>query len=97
MDLAEAHVSSVKYTLSHIGYNTFNIGTGHGNSVLELIRSFESVTDQKVPYSIGARRPGDIVKIWADTNKAKNELGWQTTRSLDDSMRDAWRWQQSLK
>ncbi len=96
MDLAEAHVSSVKYTLSHNGYNTFNIGTGHGNSVLELIKSFESVTGQKVPYSIGARRPGDIVKIWADTKKAKNELGWQTTRSLDDSMRDAWHWQQSL-
>jgi len=96
MDLAEAHVSAVKFALDNQGFNTFNIGSGKGNSVLELINSFEKVTGQKVPYNIGARRPGDVIKIWANADKAKSVLGWQTTRSLDDSMRDAWRWQQSL-
>ena len=96
MDLAEAHVAAVNYAIKTTGFDAINIGSGQGNSVSELIASFEKVTGQKVPYSFGPRRAGDIIKIWANADKAKNLLGWQTTRSLDDSMRDAWHWQQAL-
>ncbi len=96
MDLAEAHVAALKFADSNDGFNTFNIGSGKGNSVLELINSFEKVTGQKVEYNVGPRRPGDVIKIWANASKAKTDLGWQSKRSLDDSMRDAWHWQESL-
>ncbi len=96
MDLAEAHVSAVTYAINTAGFDAINIGSGKGNSVSELIASFEKVTGQKVPYSFGPRRPGDVVKIWANASKAKKQLDWQTKRTLDDSMRDAWHWQQAL-
>ena len=97
MDLAEAHVAAVKYVATTTdGYTTLNIGSGTGNSVQELIDTFEKVNGVKVPHQIGSRRPGDIVKIWADASKAKDLLGWQTSRTLEDSMRDAWNWQLAL-
>ncbi len=96
MDLAEAHVAAVSHATNTAGFDAINIGSGKGNSVSELITSFENVTGQKVPYSFGPRRPGDVVKIWADATKAKNVLHWQTSRTLDDSMRDAWHWQQTI-
>jgi len=98
IDLARAHVQALRYLdkqPSHY-YDVFNVGTGYGNSVLEVIQTFETATHQKVPYTIGPRRPGDVVQIYADVSKAKDRLDWQADKSLEDSLRDAWNWQQKL-
>ena len=71
----------------------FNLGTGRGLSVLELINNFERATGVKVPYHIGARREGDIEKIWADPTKANTVLGWKAEVPVDATMRNAWAWQ----
>ena len=99
-DLAKAHVVAVERIVEErmkAGYEVFNIGTGNGNSVLEVIESFERVSGQKLNYRIVERRPGDIVQIWADTTFANQELGWKAELSLDEMMRSAWLWQLSLK
>jgi len=77
-------------------YDVFNIGTGRGNSVLEVIQTFEKATGQKVPYTIGPRRVGDAIQIYADASKAKQKLGWQANKNLEEILQDAWRWQQTL-
>jgi UDP-glucose 4-epimerase len=77
-------------------YDVFNVGTGKGSSVLEVIRTFETATGQKVPYKIGPRRPGDIITNYADATKAKETLNWQAEKTLADALVDAWRWQQAL-
>ena len=101
MDLAEAHVAALKWCLSHESegpvVRAFNLGTGDGASVLEVIQAFERATGEVVPFAFGARRPGDVVAIWADPSRAKEELGWETKRSLETALADAWRWQQALK
>ncbi len=97
VDLAKAHVSALGYLKKGGRQLVFNIGTGHGNSVLEVVRTFEEVNGVKVNYRIGARRPGDIEKIWADCSLAEREMGWRAELSLADALRDAWGWQQSLK
>ena len=107
MDLAEAHVTSINRlfnkTTEHKvedgdpskgSFEVFNVGTGKGYSVLEVISSFECVTGMKVPHIIGSRRNGDIIAIWADTTKANEVLGWKASRNLETMMRDAWNWQQ---
>jgi len=76
---------------------TVNLGTGHGVSVLEMIKTFEAVNDCKVPYHITARRPGDIAKCWASTSLAEELLGWKATRTLTDMCRDAWNWQKNTQ
>jgi len=76
--------------------NFFNIGTGKGNSVLEIIKSFEKVSGLKLNYKLADRRPGDIEKIYADTNFANVELGWHAEKSLDETILSAWKWQQEL-
>src|SRR6478609_8173295 len=96
-DLAHAHVSAV----DKIGdipnrIEAFNLGTGEGVSVLELVKKFIEVTGVKLNYEIGPRRPGDIEKVYANPAKAKKFLGWQTKLKLEDSLKDAWRWQQKL-
>jgi len=98
VDLAEAHVASLKYLENNaeIYFNTFNIGTGRGNSVLEVIQTFEEVNNLKLNYNLGPRRAGDVEKVYADANKSSQVLGWKTALSLQDSLRDAWRWQQRL-
>lgn len=99
MDLADAHVQALKVlaeTDADAHYDIFNIGTGHGESVLTLIRTFEDVTGVKLNYQFGPRRAGDIEQIYADVTKATGQLGWQAKRSLADSLADAWRWQQKL-
>ena len=100
MDLAEAHVAALQWCLDQPDDQSvirpFNLGTGKGASVLEVIQGFERATGQKVPYTMGERREGDVVAIWADPSRAANELGWRTTRSLDTSLADAWRWQEKL-
>lgn len=99
MDLAEAHVSALqllgsKETPSF--YDIFNIGTGHGASVLELINTFEAVNGIKLAYTLGPRRPGDIEQIYADVIKAETGLNWKAKRTLADALADAWQWQQTL-
>lgn len=99
VDLAKAHVKALQFLEGQAAstYEVCNIGSGHGNSVLELVKAFEKVTGQKVPYEIGPRREGDVVKIYASVDKAKKMLGWQTEKSLEDALLDAWNWQQALR
>ncbi|MBB6327999.1 UDP-glucose 4-epimerase [Algoriphagus iocasae] len=98
MDLADAHVKALSYLDQKNApfYDVFNVGTGNGNTVLEIIETFEKVNDLKLNYEIGPRRAGDVVKIWADTKKINEVLGWFPKYSLEDSMRDSWNWQKSL-
>lgn len=98
MDLANAHVKALAYLEKQADsfYDVFNVGTGNGNSVLEIIKTFEQVNDLKLNYTIGPRRPGDVVKIWADTQKINQVLGWYPQYSLEDSLRDSWNWEKSL-
>ena len=96
VDLAKAHVTAMKRMLDNDDTDNveiFNLGTGRGLSVLELIDSFERATGVKVPYKIGPRRPGDIEKIWAEPKKANEVLGWKAETDIDDTMRNAWAWQ----
>ncbi len=98
VDLATAHLSALKFTdVMKENYDFFNIGTGKGHTVLEAIKSFEKVSGLDLNYEIVSRRPGDIEKIFADTNKAKELLGWEAQLDLDDMMISAWRWQQNQK
>lgn len=100
VDLAKAHVIAIRRMLENKSsepVEVFNLGTGDGVSVLELIASFERATGVKVPYKIAPRRPGDIVKVWADPTKANTVLGWKAEATLDDTMRSAWNWQKRLR
>ena len=98
VDLAKAHVVAVQRLLAGASENveTFNVGTGHGNSVLEVVRAFEKAAGQKLNYRIGPPRPGDVPAIFADVTKAADVLGFRTETSLEDSLASAWRWQVSL-
>lgn len=96
VDLAKAHVVAMRRMLDRHDTDpveVFNLGSGRGLSVLELIDSFQRSTGVKVPYVIGARREGDIEKIWAEPRKANEVLGWKAETNIDDTMRNAWRWQ----
>jgi len=97
MDLAEAHVVALKRLLANNhknNYEIFNLGTGKGNSVLEVIEAFEKVSQTKLPYKIVARREGDIISAYADTTKANNDLGWEARFNIEDALESAWKWQQ---
>lgn len=99
-DLAIAHVSAVERMLEEKmkeAYEVFNLGTGQGYSVLEVIGSFERMSGQKLPYRIVDRRSGDVEKMYASTSKANQELGWQAERSLDDMTVSAWIWEKHLR
>ncbi len=98
VDLAKAHIKALEYLEKQSGgfYDTFNIGTGNGNTVLEVINTFEKTTGTKVPYVLGERRSGDIVATYADCSKANKLLGWKAEKSLSDACKDAWNWQQKL-
>jgi UDP-glucose 4-epimerase len=100
VDLAQAHIAAVQRLLDRKApeaVETFNIGTGHGNSVLEVVKTFEEASGQKLNYIIGPPRPGDVPAIYADATKAAEVLGFKTTTSLRDSLASAWKWQQTLK
>ncbi len=99
VDLAKAHVIAVQRMLDKKTKNqveTFNLGTGRGLSVLEIIDTFEKVNEVKVPHKIVARREGDIEKVWADPSYANNELGWIATETLEETLRSAWAWELNL-
>ena len=99
VDLAKAHIAAVQRLLDRRASDvveTFNVGTGHGNSVLEVVKTFEEASGQQLNYSIGPRRPGDVPAIYADATKAAEVLGFKTTTSLRDSLASAWKWQQTV-
>jgi UDP-glucose 4-epimerase len=93
VDLADGHLRALEALQSRPGANVWNLGTGQGYSVLEMIRAFEAASGKSVPYCIAPRRPGDIATCYADPTKAERELGWKALRGLDEMMQDAWRWQ----
>lgn len=100
MDLANAHVVALERLLnnsSENNYDVFNLGTGQGNSVLEVINTFEKSTGKKLPYKIADRREGDIIAAYADTNKANTVLNWKAEHSLDDALKSAWKWEKKVK
>ncbi|GAB3539466.1 UDP-glucose 4-epimerase GalE [Noviherbaspirillum agri] len=93
VDLASGHIKALDALERTTGLEVWNLGTGRGYSVLEMIRAFERASGKLVPYQIVARRPGDIAECWADCTKASKDLGWKAERGLDEMMLDAWRWQ----
>jgi UDP-glucose 4-epimerase len=100
VDLAKAHVAAVRRLLDRKAseaVETFNVGTGHGNTVLEMVKTFEQATGQKLNYAIGPRRVGDVPAIYADATKSTEVLGFKTETSLHDALASAWKWQEALK
>jgi len=100
VDLAKAHVIAMQRLLNKKNIDsveTFNLGTGKGSSVLEVIQSFEKVSGQKLNYKIVGRREGDITEAYANTDKANRILGWKAASSLDDSLASAWKWEQKIR
>ena len=97
-DVAEAHINAMEYAIkqSNNTFNVFNIGTGNGYSVLEMVKSFEKTTGLKVPYEIVDRRPGDVEAVYADTTKSAKELNFKTKRGLDEMLKSAWDWEKAL-
>ena len=93
VDLARGHVAAVKYTVEHQGCEVFNLGTGVGYSVLDMVKTFVEVNNVKVPYEIVGRRAGDIATCYADPTKSREILGWTAEKDLSDMCRDSWRWQ----
>jgi UDP-glucose 4-epimerase len=95
VDLAIGHVAALEKL--RCGAQVYNLGSGKGASVLELVRAFERVNGMTIPYEVVPRRPGDIAESYADPSKANLELGWKTTRSLEDMCRDAWRFEREYE
>ncbi|MEC9319829.1 MAG: UDP-glucose 4-epimerase GalE [Pseudomonadota bacterium] len=93
-DLARGHLSALDYLEYVRGYHTFNLGTGKGSTVLEVIKAFEQASGKSVPYTIVDRRPGDIAACFAEPSLAKHSLNWEAEHGLDRMMQDTWRWQQ---
>ena len=96
VDLAEGHLCALRALAApqtRTGAHVWNLGTGQGYSVLEMVRAFEAASGQPVPYRIAPRRPGDIATCYADPSKAERDLGWKAQRGLQQMMQDAWRWQ----
>ncbi|HYN41112.1 MAG TPA: UDP-glucose 4-epimerase GalE [Thermoanaerobaculia bacterium] len=94
VDLAVGHVKAVEKLGEGPGIRVWNLGTGRGCGVLEVVRAFEKASGRAIPYRIVPRRPGDIAQCWADPSKAERELGWKALRSLDEMCADSWRWQE---
>jgi UDP-glucose 4-epimerase len=100
VDLAKAHVVALKRLLENQNLEkieTFNLGTGTGSSVLEVINAFEKVSDQKLNYQIVGRREGDVISAYANTDKANNVLGWKAQSTLEESLASAWKWEQKIR
>ncbi len=93
VDLAKGHVAAVRYVMEHSGCQVFNLGTGIGYSVLDMVNTFQEVNQVRVPYGIVDRRPGDLPTCYADPTKSAQILGWKAEKNLADMCRDAWNWQ----
>ena len=93
VDLSKGHVAAVKYAMEHDGTEIFNLGTGTGYSVLDMVNTFMEVNHVDVPYEIVGRRPGDIATCYADPAKSERLLGWKAEETLADMCRDSWNWQ----
>ncbi len=93
-DLARGHICCLPKLMEKAGVNIYNLGTGRGYSVLEMIKGFQKACGHDVPFKIAPRRPGDIAACWADPSKARAELGWKADLDIDDMCKDAWHWQQ---
>ena len=93
VDLAKGHVAALAYADNHTGTEIFNLGTGTGYSVLDMVQAFEKANGIKIPYEIAPRRPGDVAECYADPKKAREVLGWTAEKNLEDMCRDTWRWQ----
>ncbi|MDD3429226.1 MAG: UDP-glucose 4-epimerase GalE [Oscillospiraceae bacterium] len=93
VDLAKGHVAAIKKLATNCGLFVCNLGTGHGYSVLDVVKAYEKACGKTIAYKIVARRPGDIAACYADPTKAKNELGWQAEYGIEDMCADSWRWQ----
>jgi len=95
-DLAAGHLAALEWISAHDRpVSTWNLGTGHGTSVLQIVQAFERASGQQIPYAVGPRRPGDIAASYADPSRAHAELGWRAERSVEDMCADTWRWQQA--
>ncbi len=100
VDLAKAHVIALQRLLSdenETQFEVFNLGTGRGSSVLEVVNSFEKTTGQKLNYKIVDRRPGDVIAVYADTKKANDILGWKTEKTMEDALESAWKWEKKIR
>lgn len=95
VDLAKGHIATLAKLFTNPGVVIYNLGTGNGFSVLEMVKGFEKACQKKIPYRITDRRPGDIAACWADPEKARIELGWAAEMTLDDMCEDTWRWQEN--
>ena len=93
VDLAEGHAAALGFLAGHTGWHAFNLGTGNGHSVLEVVRAFEQASGRDVPHRIQPRRPGDVAACYADPAKARRDLGWTATRTLEDMCVSTWRYQ----
>ncbi|MEE1075646.1 MAG: UDP-glucose 4-epimerase GalE [Acutalibacteraceae bacterium] len=93
VDLAKGHVKAIEYASKNNGTEIFNLGTGTGYSVLDIVKAFEKANDITIPYAIKPRRDGDIAECYADPVKAKEKLGWQAEKTIEDMCKDSWRWQ----
>ncbi len=94
VDLADGHLAALRHGRDAPGTHVFNLGTGHGTSVLEMIAAFRDASGRPIPYDVVARRPGDIAECWADAKLAERVLGWRAERSVQQMTADAWRWQE---
>ncbi|MGZ7148254.1 UDP-glucose 4-epimerase GalE [Bacillus sp. BC08] len=97
VDLAKGHVKALEKVLETEGIEAYNLGTGKGYSVLEMVKAFEKVSGKKIPYKVIGRRPGDVAICFADVSKAKRELGWEAEYGLEEMCVDSWRWQVNNK
>jgi UDP-glucose 4-epimerase len=95
VDLAKGHVKAIDYADKHKGTEIFNLGTGVGYSVLDIVNAFIKVNNVDIPYVIKERRAGDIAECYADPKKAYEQLGWKAEKTLEDMCRDSWRWQKN--
>lgn len=97
VDVAEGHVAALDGLAGTPGVHIYNLGTGTGHSVLEVIKTYEEASARPVPYEVVARRPGDVAASWADVSKADRDLGWRASRDLHEMCSDSWRWQQQAR
>ncbi|NOH24606.1 UDP-glucose 4-epimerase GalE [Vibrio europaeus] len=93
MDLSDGHIAALNKVGNRSGLHIYNLGTGNGSSVLDMVKAFEKASGKTVAYKVVERRPGDIAECWADPAKAKQDLNWQAVRSLEQMTEDTWRWQ----